>query len=265
MSKSQPQSLDVFLRTLLDRADILVVDVETTGLNENAVVVEAAVFDTTGAQRFHSYFMPPPGVRFTRGATEVNGLTHERLKQLNASNFSEKWPALKTLLEGAAMVLAWNAEFDARLLNQTTAKHKLGPDNIRMADLLSAFRAGMPGGRHRLKDIAARLQVKTMHEHTAREDVLTTLAVMRAASTRKGVSMPPRKQLQTEKQSAYIDDLCDQLDIDRIDAEMAILRGEYDSELSVEEASRVIGRLKSWRNADESGRTPRIVRKLRKY
>lgn len=258
-------TLDVFLGSVLDRRDVLVIDVETTGLNENAVVVEAAVYDTTGAQRFHSYFMPPKGVRFTRGASEVNGLTRQRLKELNASNFEKKWPELRELLEGADMVLAWNAEFDGRLLNQTTHKHKLDPDSIRIGDLLGAFRAGMPGGRHGLANIAERLKVKPIDPHTACGDVLTTLAVMRKASTKKGVSMPARIEPETEKQSAYIDDLCDYLDINRIDAEIAILRSEPRAELSKEEASQVISKLKSWRDADDADRTPRIVRKLQKY
>ncbi len=259
--KSAP--LDLVLRNLLDRRDVLIIDVETTGLNENAIVVEAAVCDTTGAQRFHSYFMLPKGARFTRGASRVNGLTRERLKELNASDFARKWPELKALLEGANTVLAWNAEFDARMLNQTTAKHGLESDNSRFTGLLGAFRQGMPGGRHRLADIAELLRVRTKDEHTARGDIATTLAVMRMASTKEGAAMPAKLEPETERQSAYIDGLCDELEIDRFEAEWEILDGEHVS--SKDDASKVITRLKSWQNADYSGRTPRAVRKLRGY
>ena len=46
--------------TLLNRHDVLIVDTETTGLDERAEVIDVAVIDTTGAVRFDAVSMPSP-------------------------------------------------------------------------------------------------------------------------------------------------------------------------------------------------------------
>ena len=54
---------------LLDRDDVLVVDVETTGVGQRAEVVEVGIVDTTGKVRLHVLSMPQS--RMPREASDV--------------------------------------------------------------------------------------------------------------------------------------------------------------------------------------------------
>ena len=90
------------------------VDVETTGLGERAEVLAVAVIDTTGRVLLDTVSLPQGPI--PRGASDVNGLTRAKRRSMGA----RPWPAVHAelwpLLFGARVALAWNAEFDRRLL-----------------------------------------------------------------------------------------------------------------------------------------------------
>lgn len=137
-------------RALLDRDDVLILDTETTGLGKGAEVIEVAVLDTTGAVQYESLSLPVG--RIQPGARDVRGLTRERLREAGA----RPWPAvhgeLVAILDRAAMVLAWYADFDRRLLRQTAERHGLSLPRVSWRDMLPEYRAHRgerPGkGRH---------------------------------------------------------------------------------------------------------------------
>ena len=107
-------------RKLLGRTDVLILDTETTGLKD-AEVIEVALVDTTGAVRLNTLLKPQTPV-MNPYAQRVHGIS------LGALQSQPSWPEVLpefVALAKDATVLAWNAPFDARMLEQTSARWRL--------------------------------------------------------------------------------------------------------------------------------------------
>jgi len=171
---------------LLDRADVLIIDTETMGLGERAEVIEVAVLDTTGAVRFEALSMPVG--RISTEAAAIHGLTRRRLKAEGARPWPEVHGELSPVLSGANVVIAWNAAFDRRMLDQTAARHGLGFGKLRFRDAMADYRnlrSEWPGkGRHSLAAAARREAIGPYEAHRALGDCRAVLAVIRAVAGR---------------------------------------------------------------------------------
>ena len=97
---------------------IVFLDTETTGLDDNAQVVEIAVVDEDGNVLFESYCRPT--VPVDPGAQAVHGIGSEELA--GAPAWPEIFAQVRAVLEGNEVVI-FNAEFDTRILAQTAAAH----------------------------------------------------------------------------------------------------------------------------------------------
>ena len=111
------------LRRLLDRRDVLVIDVETTGLDARAEVLAVAVIDTTGRALLDAVSWPQGQI--PSDASAVHGLTRARLRSMGARPWPEVHVEVADLLRHAAAVIAWNADYDRRLLHQTAERYGL--------------------------------------------------------------------------------------------------------------------------------------------
>ena len=171
---------------LLDRPDVLILDTETTGLGERAEVIEVAVLDTSGAVRFEALSMPVG--RISAEAAAIHGITRSRLKAEGARPWPEVHAELAAVLSGATVVVAWNAAFDRRMLDQTSARHGLGFANLRFRDALADYRnlrsEGRGKGRHSLSAVAKREGIGRYEAHRALGDCRAVLSVMRAVAAR---------------------------------------------------------------------------------
>ena len=172
---------------LLDRSDVLIVDTETNGLDQQAEVLDVAVVDTRGRVLFTAVFQPD---RHDPQAAAVHGLTPDRLRKLGAG----KWAAtghhpVAELLGRAHTILAWNAPFDQRMLDQTAARYGCPPlpGSDRWHDLLGDHRR-YETGSHKLADVAARCGISGTQTHRALDDCRLVLAVMRAIVAQDPVS-----------------------------------------------------------------------------
>lgn len=119
----RPPHVAAELRPLLNRPDVLVIDVETTGLGDRAEVLSVAAVDTTGRVLLDAVCLPQGCI--PAEASDLHGLTRARLRARGARSWPEVHPEVATLLLRACAVLAWNAEFDRRLLEQTAERHGL--------------------------------------------------------------------------------------------------------------------------------------------
>lgn len=105
------------VRGLLARPDVLILDTETTGLKD-AEVIEVALIDLQGGVRLNTLVRPKRQL-MNPYAGRVHGIS---LRDLQTQ---PSWPeVLPELLRAAgdATILAWNAPFDARMLEQTSAR-----------------------------------------------------------------------------------------------------------------------------------------------
>ena len=120
-------------KELLGRADVLILDTETTGLRERAEIIEIAVIDTAGRERFHSLCKPQR--RVPKSATEINNITNDMVA--NAKKWKDIHGTIDKLLRKSKYVLAWNADFDEMMLRQTAERYHLRwKAKIRFHDLL---------------------------------------------------------------------------------------------------------------------------------
>jgi len=96
-------------------------DTETTGLDDDAQVVEIAIVDATGTVLFESYCRPTVPVE--PEAQRVHGIGPEVLAAAPA------WPDIadqvSEVLEGKRVVI-FNSDFDIRILQQTATAHTDG-------------------------------------------------------------------------------------------------------------------------------------------
>lgn len=103
-------------RELLEQGT-LVLDTETTGMDNEDVVIEIAVLDTSGGVLLDTRIHPEAPI--TAGALAVHSITAEMLE--GAPRFTEIWPQLLALIKDRHVV-CYNADFDLRLLRQTAKK-----------------------------------------------------------------------------------------------------------------------------------------------
>lgn len=104
-------------RALLARPDVLILDTETTGLKD-AEVIEVALIDTQGQTRLNTLVRPRAKV-MNPYAQRVHGISLNDLRE--QPTWPEVLPELAKIA-GDATILAWNAPFDARMLEQTSSR-----------------------------------------------------------------------------------------------------------------------------------------------
>lgn len=101
---------------LLDRDDVLILDTETTGMGA-AEVIEVSVIDTRGRVLVDTLVRPKTR-QMNPYAQRVHGIGFPMLA--GAPTWPEVLPELAAHLDRAT-VLAWNAPFDRKMLEQTSA------------------------------------------------------------------------------------------------------------------------------------------------
>lgn len=96
------------------KSDYVIIDTETTGLAENAEIIEIAIINMRGEVLLDTMVKPtqpiPPEV------TEINHITNEMVA--NAPAWRDVFPEVLAIISMHKW-LAWNSGFDARMLEQT--------------------------------------------------------------------------------------------------------------------------------------------------
>ena len=175
-------------------ANALILDTETTGLGDDAEVVELALIDCAGAVLLDTLVRPSGPV--PAEAAVIHGITDAMLA--DAPTWSEIHARFCDLVEGRQDVI-YNHEFDVRVINQTARRYGLqapqgfdlvlDPGSIHCA--MQAY-AGFYGawseekGRYRwqkLSTAADQQGVTVTNAHRALGDCLMTLGVVRAMAS----------------------------------------------------------------------------------
>ena len=118
------QALRTFAAGILAR-EPLFLDLETTGLDEQAEIVEIALLDVRGAVLLET--LVKPSQPMPEAARQVHGISDQDL------SFAPSWPALHARVAAALsgrLVIAHNAAFERRMLRQTAERHQMPPARI---------------------------------------------------------------------------------------------------------------------------------------
>ncbi len=164
----------------------LVLDTETTGLDDKAEIIEIAVIDATGKVLLNTLVKPSKPI--PAEATAIHGITDEMVK--DAPTWPEVNPQLCSLISGKTIAI-YNAEYDLRLLEQTDRIWKVTPKISVTPQIVCAMheyaefygQKSDRGGYKWQKLTAAAEQQGVIIEgtpHRALYDCLTTLGVIKA-------------------------------------------------------------------------------------
>ncbi len=112
----------------------VVLDTETTGLGKGAEVLEIAIVDKHGAVILDTLVRPKGPIQ--SGAQAIHGISRKMAAD------SPPWPEIAKRLENIAaenVIIAYNAEFDVRMIAQTFEKWGLAPCKIEAICAMNAY------------------------------------------------------------------------------------------------------------------------------
>lgn len=172
---------------VVKRANVLYLDTETTGLGDDAEIVDIAVIDSRGQVVLNT--LVRPSGRIPRGASDVHGIDDQMVA--NAPTWPEVYPMLAKLLRNRPTVVIYNAAFDTRIINQVNRRHRL-PEFF--ADWQCAMlQYGAFDGEwnprygnyrwHKLGDAAGKLGVPVRSAHRALADTEACRGVVHAMAS----------------------------------------------------------------------------------
>ncbi len=159
-----------------------VLDTETTGLGNEDEIIQLCVIDRDGSAEINALIKPT--IPIGAGARSVHGISDADVA--DAPSFFQIYIQLSTLLAGQTVV-AYNMDFDARMLEQTAARYRLPPVRIGRSDCAMKQYARFkglrkPNGRsylwHKLAVAARQEGIPASAAHDALADARTTLALI---------------------------------------------------------------------------------------
>jgi DNA polymerase-3 subunit epsilon len=113
---SDRQMARAWAQKLLDVANFVILDSETTGLYADSEIVQIAIIDPAGAVLLDTLVKPTKPI--PRDASHIHGITDEIVA--TAPTFDQIAPQLREILSGETCVI-YNASFDTRMMEQSAA------------------------------------------------------------------------------------------------------------------------------------------------
>lgn len=161
--------------------DFVILDTETTGLDERAEIVELCIIDKHGNTLFNSLIKPKG--RIPRDAERIHGISNSDVK--NADSWPIVYEDVKNLLESCSVAI-YNAEYDTRIIKQTCNLHNLDMINFNPVCVMLHYAKywgewNYSKGNYKWQKLtnAARQQgIEIKNAHRALGDCMMTLAVL---------------------------------------------------------------------------------------
>lgn len=116
----------LWAREVLADESAVILDTETTGLNDRAEIVEIAIIDIQGNARLDTLIKPKGKIPADTSA--IHGIT--AVDVATAPTWSEIDEQVGELLRAASRVVIYNADYDTRLIHQTRSLYSLPPMEI---------------------------------------------------------------------------------------------------------------------------------------
>ncbi|XP_052806260.1 uncharacterized protein LOC128235766 [Mya arenaria] len=168
--------------------DVIVFDLETTGLGTNSSIVQIAALHVSSGQHLNLFVKPKCGYIPTT-ASNITGLEfhggvlYQHCKEVTSVAASEALLAFKRWLEAFGshiLLVAHNVMFDARLLVAKYQEEGITvPETIGFADSLRLFRTVYPGRQnYRLASLVHDIAGVDFGVHDASEDVYALSSIL---------------------------------------------------------------------------------------
>ncbi|MDR0953418.1 MAG: 3'-5' exonuclease [Elusimicrobiota bacterium] len=162
------------LDTLIEEANFVCLDTETTGLDpiRGGRICEVAVLGSKGAKRVEAYStLLNPQVLITPEVSAIHGITNDMVR--NSPTFEAFAPRLLTSLQGSVLV-CHNADFDTAFLRSEFERIGLKMPDVFILDTLKFARCNGNFSKNRLGVIAKELGISNDGWHRAMADTIMT-------------------------------------------------------------------------------------------
>lgn len=172
----------------LSRTEFRLLDVETTGFNSSDEIISIAIINQRGDALVDTLIKPGQPIL----NADRHGITDEMVA--TAPPFPEAYSAIREALDGK-LVLAYNAAFDLRMLDQDCERHGLEKIAPLAYECVMEMYATWWGDWHdyhesftwqKLGTACKRFGIDPGVEHRALDDARAALAVLRAVGAWKG-------------------------------------------------------------------------------
>jgi DNA polymerase-3 subunit epsilon len=176
-------------------------DTETTGLNDDDEIVELAITDercnTLYSQRFK------PTKRMSAGASRVTDITDDML--VDMPTFADEFDRIKSVFAQVDQAIAYNVNFNIRLLCQTCEKYNIETNWIhamctRCAMLMYSnysydwYDPQVTARRYKLTDACRHMRINVENAHSAVGDCIMTANLVRKMETSSDSSQTDNDQ-----------------------------------------------------------------------
>lgn len=172
--------------TLLN-SNMVILDVESTGLGENAEIVEIALIDPSGTPLLNTLVRPTSCI--PEEASAIHGITDADVAS------SPSWPDLADEvadITSGRYLVGYNVAFDVRMIRQSSLAHGMSPSTFEhQACAMNLFARwfGEPSRRgtwrwHTLSFAADHCRIPTQGAHRALSDCLMTLGILKFMNAR---------------------------------------------------------------------------------
>jgi len=176
------QEVVQWAQELMRRENFYVLDTETTGVGKGDEIVQMGIVDKHGNTIMNQ--LVKPTVSIPDGASNVHGIYD--LDVADAPTFKDIYIDVSKMLAGQ-VVIAYNMDFDWRMLQQSSAKYRLPDIRTGKRDCAMKQYAKYHGKWnsqrrsyvwHKLGNAAAQEGIAVENAHDAVGDVLMTLALI---------------------------------------------------------------------------------------
>jgi DNA polymerase III epsilon subunit-like protein len=168
---------------LMNRGNFYVLDTETTGVGKGDEIVQIGIVDKQGNIVMNQLIKPV--ISIPNGASAVHGIYDSDVE--DAPTFKEIYVDLSKMLAGQIMI-AYNMDFDWRMLQQSSAKYRLPDIRTGKRDCAMKQYAKFNGKWnskrrsyvwHKLGNAIDQEGLMVENAHDAVGDVLMTLALIK--------------------------------------------------------------------------------------
>ncbi len=172
LSDSEPVKPCAYKYLCLD--NFVILDTETTGLNNDDEVCELGIIDSDGNVLFHSYYYPEKEV--DPGAAKVNHLSKEKLAKYGKLN-AEEWDKIVKAI-GGKVIVGHNIPYDVRLITQSLKKNGYdGPLDAlnNTVDTIAIAKRHIKSKSYSLNNLTTLIGITREEQHDAVDDCRMTL------------------------------------------------------------------------------------------
>lgn len=168
-----------FKKLGLNYDDYLIIDTETTGLQNDDEIVELTIINLEGKELYHSLFKPEKSVHWA--ASKKTGISTKML--LNSPFFKDEWLKIKDII-GEKRLIAHNVEFDYRLVKQTLKRYGLEENDADIVftnciDSIKIAKKYINSTSYKLEKLCKLLGIEEEQRHRATHDCLMILKMLR--------------------------------------------------------------------------------------